>query len=394
MEKMIKILMLLLLSSFAFTACEDDDNNDATPSILYVRVTDAAASDSLIVSASMGETIALIGSNLGNVVSMYFNDVAAKLNPNYVTSSSIVVTIPGTMPDDISNTITLTTSAGRTLVYDFVTKITAPDISSLSCEFANDGSEITINGSYFFPNSENTIDVLFPGNLSAEVIALYQDSIIVTVPNGTMTGYVTVTNDYGTTKSPYMFRDETGIFIDAENNAEWNLWGLSDFASEGGIDGTYINFEGSTGSWAWPANSIQLGYFNPDGTSLVAEGEVADYALKFEYYCHEWHDTPLLIWFDNTSAHNVDGEEAQYHWTPYDTDGVSENYVTEGWVTITMPLSDFVYSKDETEDDRAIASLNELQNLNMMWFGAVNDNTTEFGLKIWMDNIRLVKIVE
>ncbi|MBN2597124.1 MAG: IPT/TIG domain-containing protein [Marinifilaceae bacterium] len=394
MKNILKILSLLFVVILGVTACNDDDSDGGTPSIQYVRPTDAAASDSLLVSASMGQTIAIIGKDLQGVVSVYFNDQQAKLNPNFVTSHSIVVTVPGSIPDEVTNTITLNTSSGKSLVYDFITKITPPKIKSVSCEWAKDAAEITIYGSYFFPTANGDIKVLFPGNLQAEVLEFTDEYITAVVPNGTMKGYITVTNDYGTERTSFIFRDDSDIFIDGENPTAWNNWGLSDFASENGISGSYVNFEGTTGSWAWPANAIQLLYINPNAQPLVSEGDASDYVLKFECYCHEWHDTPMLIWFDNDGSHNVDGANAQYHWKPYNNNGVSENYVTDDWITVSMPISDFIYSKDESETDRAITSLGELQNLNVMWFGAVNESTAEFGLKMWIDNVRLVNSKE
>ncbi|MDQ1772695.1 hypothetical protein GQR60_10260 [Labilibaculum sp. A4] len=391
MKNILKILSFLFIVTLGFTACDKDDDG-GTPSIQYVRPTEAAASDSLLISASMGQTIAIIGKDLQDVVSIYFNDQQAKLNPTYVTSFSIIVTVPGSIPNEITNTMTLTTLSGKSLVYDFTTKITPPTIKAVSCEWAGDDSEIILYGSYFFPKADGDIQVLFPGNLLAEVVDFTAESITAIVPNGAMKGYITVTNDYGTGRTSFIFRDDSDIFIDAENTSEWNAWSLSGFDSVDGIDGSYVNFEGATGAWAWPSNAIQMFYVNPDAQPLVSVGEVTDYVLKFEYFCHEWHDTPMLIWFDNDGSHNVDGADAQYHWKPYSNNGVSENYTTDGWITVTMPISDFKYSKDESETDRAITSFDELQNLNVMWFGDVNESTTEFGLKLWIDNVRLVNV--
>ena len=392
MKNILKTILFLSFAVLIFSACQKDDGIDSQPVIKYIRPTEAAASDSLLVSASMGQTIAIIGEGLQDVISAVFNDQKAKLNPVYVTSTSIIVTIPGSIPNEVTNTFTLTTSGGNSVVYDFTVNITPPTLKTISCEWAKDGSVAILSGSYFFPKQDGSISVLFPGNLEGNVVAFDENSIQVTVPEGALQGYITVTNDYGTGRSPFVFRDDAGIFINGDNPSAWNNWSLSDFGTDNGIDGPYIKFEGTTGSWAWPANAIQLFYVNPTGQPLVSNGEVADYALKFECYCQEWHDTPMLIWFDNDGGHNVDGTDAQYHWKPYNNNGVVSNYTTNGWITVSMPLSDFKYSKDESETSRTIPSLDKLQNLNIMWFGATDEATTEFGLKLWIDNVRLVKI--
>ncbi len=393
MKKSIKIYLFLVMALATCWACQDDDSSDAQPYVKYVRSTDPAAADSLLVSASMGQTIAIMGENLQDVVSAVFNDQKAKLNPVYVTGTSIIVNVPGAIPSEITNTFTLTTEGGKSVTYDFYVAITAPKLESISCEWAPDGSKAILYGDYFFPKSDGTIDVVFPGNLAATVTEFDQTSVTVTVPAGALPGTITVSNDYGTGRSDFTFRDDTNIFIDTENPGSWNGWGLSGFDTVDGINGQYIKFEGTTGAWAWPANGLQLFFINQSGGPIVSEGEPADYALRFECYCHEWHDTPLLIWFSNEdNTHNVDGADGQYHWKPYLQDGVATNFTTDGWITVTFPLSEFKYSKDETETTRSITSLDKLLNLNMMWFGATQEGSTEFGLNLWVDNVRLVKI--
>ncbi|MFI3280261.1 MAG: glycan-binding surface protein, partial [Rikenellaceae bacterium] len=170
-----------------------------------------------------------------------------------------------------------------------------------------------------------------------------------------------------------------------------NNWGLSGFSDVDPLDGAYVTLVGATGSWAWPANGIQLFYVNPTGAPLVSEGSVSDYALRFECRSYEWHDTPMLVWFDNDASHGVDTGFAQYHWRPYLT-APDNNYVTDGWVTVTMPLAEFVYSKDESETSRSISSLGEVVNLSIMFFGATDTDATSFDLNLNIDNVRLVNI--
>ena len=142
--------------------------------------------------------------------------------------------------------------------------------------------------------------------------------------------------------------------------------------------------------WAWPANSLQFYYASSTRTPLVSSGDISTLALRFEANCKEWHDTPLLFWFtNNAGTHNVDGDDPQAHWKPYLKSGVKSNYVTDGWETITIPLSDFKYDKAETGGvTRSITSLSQLVDLHAMFFGAA-DGT--YNLKLWIDNMRIVK---
>lgn len=395
MKRIINGILLFVAFGSALFSCSKSDEgmeSSAQPEIMYVRSVVAEKADSLIVGASMGETIAIMGSGLEGVCEVMFNDQKAMLNPVFVTSTDIVCTVPAVMPGVVTNELTVTTKKGKSCTIDFAVTIPSPVVKSISCEWAADGATAILYGDSFFAKEDGTIDVLFPGNMPAEVTSFNNNEINVVVPTGTQAGLITVTNDYGKGNSQFKFRDSEGIFIDGESPEVWNGWGLSGFDTVDGLDGAYVKLEGATGAWAWPANSIQMFYVNPTASPLVTEGEVSDYVLKFECRSFEWHDTPMLIWFDNGNpAHGVDGPYAQYHWRPF-LDAADTNYVTDGWVTVTMPLSDFIYSKDETENSRKIMSLNELVNLNIMFFGATSTDTTDFDLKIGLDNIRLVKI--
>lgn len=386
------ILLVVASAILLLASCQKEEGleSNATPVVKYIRPTEAAVADSLVVSAAMGSTIAIIGEGFSGVNEIWFNDQKAKLNPCYITDESIIVTVPGSMPGEVTNKMVLKTKKGKECEYSFAVVIPSPSVVSISCEWAKDGSAVTIYGNYFFKDANNKIDVLFPGNLHAEVTSFTTESITCVVPSGALPGTIVVTSLYGKGRSQFTFRDSQGLFINGENTSLWNAWGLSDFGTTGALDGQYIKFEGTTGSWAWPSNSIQLYYARPDRTPIVTTGEVSDYALRFECNCQEWHDTPFLLWFTKTAGtHNVDGADAQYHWKPYLVNGVKTNFTTNGWVTVTLPLKDFIYSKDESENSRVIPGLSDLVDLHGMFFGAADGS---YPVKLWIDNMRIVKI--
>ncbi len=395
MKRILNSILLLGALTMGFFSCAKDDdvaNSTAQPVIEYTRAIESEKADSLIIGGSMGQTIAIIGKGLEGVCDVKFNDQYALLNPVYVTSESIICTIPAVMPSVVDNLLTVYTSKGKSCTVDFSVTIPSPTVSSISCEWAPDGTSAIIYGKSFYAREDGTIDVLFPGNMPATVNSFTDFEINVTVPTGTQSGLISVENDYGKGNSAFTFRDSEGIFIDGESPELWNGWGCSGFGSDDPLDGAYVTLIGTTGSWAWPGNNIQLYYVNPTASPLVSEGDVADYALRFECRSYAWYDTPMLVWFDDGSTmHGVDSEFAQYHWRPYLTaDG--GNFVTDGWVTVTMPLSEFTLSKDETETSRSISSLDELINLSFMFFGATDTTSEVFDLDLNIDNIRLVKI--
>ena len=143
---------------------------------------------------------------------------------------------------------------------------------------------------------------------------------------------------------------------------------------------------GTTGSWTWPDNKLQFLYPNPTQKPLLSgEGEVSDYSLCFEYCCESWDDVQMIIWFStNDTIHNVDSEDAQYHWKQY-REGIDKGV----WKTIYIPLSEFKVDKEEKTDERSIESFDDMINLSMMFFGGADVIGGDIDVKI--DNIRLVK---
>jgi len=478
MKALIKniLFVAVAVASCFLTACKDEDNGSAnTPVVRYVRSCDSAKSDSLITKASLGSTIAIIGENLGDVKEIWFNDQQAKVNPVYVTSNSILVTIPSGIPTDVTGKIRFVTQSGLESTYDFGVVVPSPVLNSMKCEYVADGDTAVIEGDFFLNPK-----VYFKGNMEAQIVSFTKTELKVIVPSDAEAGPVTVESMYGSTRSIFNFRDNsvvspstklfndfeetsskskntfveeeteelsrklnkervnssvssstkvfldfeetsskskntfveeeteelsrklnkervnssvsssTKVFLDFEETSSWNPWGLSAFGSEDGLSGQYLKFEGTTGSWAWPANSLQLYYASSTRTPLVSSGDISTLALRFEANCKEWHDTPLLFWFtNNAGTHNVDGDDPQAHWKPYLKSGVKSNYVTDGWETITIPLSDFKYDKAETGGvTRSITSLSQLVDLHAMFFGAA-DGT--YNLKLWIDNMRIVK---
>src|ERR1035437_2324404 len=101
MKKIYKSIFLFLMVTaitVSFTFCSKDKDK-GVPSISYVRVTKPASSDSLLIGASQGSLIAIIGENLQDARQIWFNDLKATLTPTYITSNSILVTVPSLVPN-------------------------------------------------------------------------------------------------------------------------------------------------------------------------------------------------------------------------------------------------------------------------------------------------------
>jgi hypothetical protein len=134
-KKIIPLLILVLAMAGAFTSCKkDEQSNGGVPKIQYVRVTAPESSDSLLVSASQGSLVAIMGENLQNTVEVWFNDQKASLTSTYITSSSILVSVPNPIPTVITNKLKLVFSNKDSLLYDFKVDISEPVLTGMENE--------------------------------------------------------------------------------------------------------------------------------------------------------------------------------------------------------------------------------------------------------------------
>jgi len=91
-----KGLLLALMAFFAlgFTACSDSDGGGGQPEITGVRVCDPEKADSLFTKSAQGQTIAIIGKNLGGALAVYINDQKVGFSTTMNTDHSIIVKVP------------------------------------------------------------------------------------------------------------------------------------------------------------------------------------------------------------------------------------------------------------------------------------------------------------
>jgi hypothetical protein len=167
-----------------FTSCnEDTDEASGPPVITSVRKT--VNPDSTFTGSFPGEMIVIEGENLKGTTHIHFNDVEAGFNPNYVTNTSIIATIPAEIPlkgtdPTVSNEIRLETPKGTTrFSFKFYSPAPVVDLLIFSIP-ARVGEELTIIGSNFYEiekiifksNERNVEAIQFTVNENYSVISL------------------------------------------------------------------------------------------------------------------------------------------------------------------------------------------------------------------------------
>lgn len=122
--------IVLILVGF-FWSCQQDE--DKAPEIYRVRTTDPALKDSSFVQANPGQMIVIEGNNLETTREIYINNQNVLFNTNYVTHTSIIMTIPSDLEltatnPDLPKEIRVVTDYG-TAVYAFHVLASAPAIT-------------------------------------------------------------------------------------------------------------------------------------------------------------------------------------------------------------------------------------------------------------------------
>jgi len=365
------MLFMVIAIGSIFMACKKDADG-REPKVSYVRITDPASSDSLLIGAAQGKLIAIMGENLGGAVEMYFNDQPASLTPTFITNTSILVNVPSQIPLAINNKLTIVFKSGKTLLYDFSVQISKPVVNNMLSEFVDDGEVAVIRGDYFY----QPLTVTFTGGKVGTVVASTDKQIQVRIPAGAQPGPVTVKTNFGETKSNFWFRDNRNIFLSSDPFEGW--WNASYVVTAPGasdppkINGNYIRFNKAIGGWSWnevaggPASAMPLQSKNiPDAAILKPE----DYNLKFEVNTLKPYNANML---KINVALNAEDNNAYLWKPPYDTKGQ--------WQTVVIPFEEVVASY----------ATKPVPNPNGYWTRLLFHGPGDLDADISFDNFRVV----
>lgn len=331
------LLIMALAVISTFTSCKKDDApNGGEPRITYVRVTNPISSDSLLVGASQGKLIAIMGENLGGALEIWFNDQQASLNPTYITNTSILVNVPSQIPLTINNKLKINFKDGKILLHNFIVQISKPTVSSMVSEHVNTGDVATIRGDFFYA----PLTVTFEGGAKGDLVSLKDNEIQVRVPAGALPGQIIVKTNFGETKSNFWFRDNRNMFISSDPYEGW--WNSSYVVTNPGpldppkINGNYLRYKKFTGSWSWnelaggPASAM------PNHSKSVPDAAILkpdDYNLKFEINTMKPYNASIIR--INVALNSEDNNAYQWR-PPIDTKGQ--------WQTIIIPFEQVVAS--------------------------------------------------
>jgi len=398
-QKILGFSIFLLIGILAVSSCTKDDEPDpvvvGNPEISYFRSTDPALSDSLMTGAFMGSLIAIIGNDLESTVEIWFNDQRAALSPTYVTPTSILVNVPSTVPGEVNNMIRLVFADSSELEQQFFVNVPAPTLNRIKSEYVETGDLAILTGDFYF----EPMTVTFTGGKEADIAFIEKTRLEVVVPEGAEVGPITITTNFGTVVSDFIFRDNQNLVANGDNllHRSWNAPIADPSSGEGRVpscSGRYIELLAPTevGAWTW-VNELNLMYIAEDAETgrgnfpiFPGEANVNEWGVRFELNVQfEWREIPLEIFFAPFGGdHGRDNGAAIAQWSPWEATGL---YEEEGWTTVTVPLTDF--NQDSQGVPNELGDLGQYTNLTLMLFGAAENKHDPY---IAIDNVRIVRL--
>ena len=382
------LAVLAMAIGLSLQSCKDQPDEfeltDGRPTINYIRPAELSASDSLLVQAYPQAYICIVGNNLTSIQQMYFNDKKAILNTSFITDQTLIVQVPSAIPDVVSDKIYLITGSHDTLTYDFHVVIPAPNVAQMSCEYAKPGSIATIYGSYFVDDPNVPLTVTFPDGKTAEIKSINdsRSAITIVVPECTTEGQITVESIYGTSMSKFYYHDSRGLITNFDGATDvvpqgWNI--AATYSDVDGVDGNYVQVGPAETEGGW-VEELKLpfwcGNWNGDPMSITSGPGIPlrnfldfsdwqNMSFKMELYIpksNPWSAGAMQIlfvnnlqcandsWQNNTYIHTsadggLDLPRALYR--PWEATGSFDT--GDEWITVTIPLADFVYNDDGTK---------------------------------------------
>ncbi len=411
-------------------ACEDEPDKfeltGGTPTVKYVRTVDPTTKDSLLTGAFLDNQICLVGDNLTSIHKIFFNDQQAIINTSLVTDHTMLVTVPGTIPEKVSNKIFMYNKNGDVAEYDFKVLVPAPSVRSVSCEYAKPGQTATIYGDYFIDEESVPLKVYFAGNIEVpreNIKSIEKTAIKFVVPDNWTEGYMTVSSIYGSSRSSYKFHDTTNILFDwdgshggLESGHGWRngmVHAPGDDADVEAIDGNYLFFGDAEldgeASASWLEDNYAFNYWPETETEgllsdreefaqLIDKYGLAGLQMKFEICVpasNPWSSAALQMIFSpasinynaGTNAFVTDGSPRGL-WAPWISGG---SYDTAGeWLTITQPLSNFNFNHEGSKASRGLIPSDIAGLTFFVYHGGTNGTTCN--PRIFIDNIRVVPV--
>ncbi|MHA4806850.1 glycan-binding surface protein [Flavitalea flava] len=392
------VVALLLVSACKKTASPG-------PVLTGVRFYAPSPNDTTLGSLTpTGQWVVLEGNNLKNAVQILLDGVPVPFNHALFSDTSAVVQIPTVIPfnsvaaGDL-NTIKYSTTSGS-VTFNFSIVVPPPAITNISDEMANPGDSVRIRGANFFLIS----DISFAGaDVGSYTFSEDGTSLAFVVPQFTAGGPLVITTKSGTTSTPYNVEDfDTGVLCNFDNVSTYQWWSA-------GVDNNSVTFPGNTGSYAilnsngplsnndgsWWNGGRSINCNSAQWVPVSALNEpLANWALKFEVSIPDaWNGTSIFL------ARNGDWTYIARYEPWKGPAGATSPYKTNGWQTVTLPLTQFLTKPVNGKDGTGLVAPDLTTLVGGSGSGSINAYVMNdgpapaaTGLNVAIDNFRVVRI--
>jgi len=364
-----QLVLGIAIVLLALSSCKKDNQRTGggkKVTVDSVTLQGAGITNQRITKVVAGTLVRLNGSGFTSATAIYVNGVQISVNPNYVTETNIMMTIPSTIPygSDVKDTTLRNTIRIVTLYDDYTYKFPilgpAPVVNDVSHSLPQVGDSFIMYGT----NLRDITSITFPGNvtLTSGQFTLSTDykSITCTVPTGATTtaGGIDVKGANGEAIS-YNYMNHKDCIVIAAFPADGN--GVYNYGSN--ITGTQTAaFPATTTGTKNPANyrmvptapttvalsSTEVGgfHFHPETALTVVQQKAPTYingstlvnnlALQFDIYIPvTWNSGWIRV--DLVNGNNT----YRCDYAAWDVNGTIVPVTMNGWQTVTMPLSKF-----------------------------------------------------
>ncbi len=437
-------LTCLAIITVGFVSCSDDDDVD-TKGIkvtqIYLEDAGATVTDRPVDFVRLGQLIRIEGSGFEGLMKLYINGYDTYFNTAYITDNSMLVQVSSKTPvstadESVRNTIRFV-KKGSEYTHPFTIRAASPYISSFSNTLPMPGETVIVKGG----NLEETSEVTLPGGVVVTDItnAPEEESgewFSFVMPTGVSEGgSVTMVGANGTAVSAEYFNNKNCMILDFDGNGTQGFWSWSETGSM--IDDTDLVDDplGSRGkvveivpkrlldagvaaskprvSECWTAGNddaaddwSRMYPYIPETTPLT------DIAFQFDIYVPKpWSGTGHIqvCLFNNFNFAGIgsddDGDSNQVaFYCPWIQDGKVVPFVTNGWETVTIPLSEFnkyavLIADGETPTFADVVTDRNASSYRNFGMGFVNTDftyqdvavsSTVFSTPIYLDNWRIV----
>ncbi|MDR3251493.1 MAG: glycan-binding surface protein, partial [Tannerella sp.] len=352
------------------TSCDEDTPGkykmtDGQPVIHYLRYQNNESAGILLDGAFMNENICIIGDNLTSVQEVLFNNVKAILNINMITKNTLFVNVPKELPSVRTDKLYLVTGKGDTVTYDFEVKIPAPVVARIKCEQVPEGGDVHLYGDYFLATDASLIKVFVGGYEvpTADIVSFEKTQLVFKAPEMSVKGAIEVKTLYGSSgRTKDIFHDDRGLLTGFEEGfvGGWGRPAATRIQNDPALalTGNYCRLDGkeiSPGAWSSGGeDNYTINFWGEDNgvpSGNLFSSDPATSTLKFEVnVIAPWTALPMMfcffqqggfqdyLWADGTST---GGGQPRALWGPWKGTG---SYATDGWETVSIPLSEFKYN--------------------------------------------------